>query len=66
MCYFKLLYQHVIEMDIVSSRVDLNDDDLILVEADKPVELEKQVEPVKVEVPLTGENNDLIITFILV
>lgn len=66
MCYFKLLYQHVIEKDIVSSRVDLNDDDLILVEADKPVEPEKQVEPVKVEVPLTGEKNDLIITFILV
>ena len=66
MCYFKLLYQHVIEKDIVSSRVDLNDDDLILFEADKPVEPEKQVEPVKVEVPLTGEKNDLIITFILV
>lgn len=66
MCHFKLLYQHVIEKDIVSSRVDLNDDDLILVEAEKLVEPEKQVEPVKVEVPLTGENNDLIITFILV
>lgn len=66
MCHFKLLYQHIIEKDIVSSRVDLNDDDLILVEADKPVEPEKQVEPVKVEVPLTGEKNDLIITFILV
>ena len=66
MCHFKLLYQPIIEKDIVSSRVDLNDDDLILVEADKPVEPEKRVEPVKVEVPLTGENNDLIITFILV
>ena len=56
MYHFNSLYQHVIEMDFVSSSLDLNDDDLILVEADKPVKPKKQVEPVKVEVPLTGEN----------
>ena len=55
MCHSKSLCQHVIENDFVSSRLDLNDDDLILVEVDKPVELEKQIKPFKVEVPLTGE-----------
>lgn len=65
MCHFKSLCQHVIENDFVSSRLDLNDDDLILVETDKPVEPEKQVKPVKVEVPLTGKTIILIITCIL-